>query len=91
MTSDATPAPGPAEWPAVTRAEVTDHVAGGFVEGPVMTADLVAAAVRSGARPAVIEQLRRIPERRFVELRELWIALPQVPVDATAPSEGGTP
>lgn len=91
MTPDATPAPGPAEWSAVTRAEVTDHVAGAFTGGPVTTADLVEAAVRSGARPAVIELLRGIPERRFAELCDLWVALPDVPVDATPGSEGRTP
>jgi hypothetical protein len=88
MTKDSSTAPGPSEWSVVTRAEVVAHVEGAFVEGPVTPGDLVEAAVRSGARPAVIEVLLGLPERRFAEPRELEVALADVPVDAR-PSEGG--
>jgi hypothetical protein len=38
---------------------------------------------------AEVEVLRRVPERRVVEPRERWVALSEVPVCETAPSEGG--
>jgi hypothetical protein len=61
----------------VTGEEVIAHVRYAFASGPPTTADLLD-AVRSGARPVVIEMLRRIPERRFDAPDELMSALSDV-------------
>jgi hypothetical protein len=65
----------------VTRDEVVEQVRRAFARGPVTTADLVDAALRSSARPAVIEVLRALPERRLFSPRELSLALSDLPVD----------
>jgi hypothetical protein len=41
----------------------------------------VGAAERTGARPAVLHVLRRLPMGPFHDLRQLWPALPGVPIE----------
>lgn len=64
----------------VTRLEVLDAVDAAFDRAPVDTDDLIEAALRAGARPAVLELLRRLPSRQFVRPHELWETLPEVPL-----------
>lgn len=76
-----TPTPGQAGG-NVTRIEVVDHVGPAFASGPLTRADLVAAASHSGARPAVVSVLGRLPEgRRFNRPHDLWLDLPDVPIE----------
>jgi len=67
---------------AVTRTELADHVEAAFVAGPAARGDLLQAAVSSRARPEVIDVLRRLPEREFRSLRELWQELADLPLGA---------
>lgn len=66
----------------VTRVEVVDHVGQAFSAGPMTRADLVAAASHSGARPAVVNVLGRLPDgRKFVRPHDLWHDLPDIPIE----------
>jgi hypothetical protein len=66
----------------VTRTEVMDHVAGAFASGPATTAEVVAAARASGARPKLVALLRRLPERTIAAPADLWVGdLADIPVD----------
>jgi hypothetical protein len=69
----------------VTRVEIADHIAGAFGRGPVTRDDLIREAVRTGARDAVIRLLRRVPAGPFRDMRQIWPALPGVPVEPEAP------
>lgn len=66
---------------AVTRVEVIDHVGAAFTGGPVTRSDLLLAAQRVGARPAVLELLERLPDHRFSRPNELWTDLRDVPIE----------
>jgi hypothetical protein len=65
---------------AVTRVEVIDHVGEAFASGPLTRSDLLSAAQRVGARPAVIELLGRLPDRKFARANDLWMDLSEVPL-----------
>jgi Protein of unknown function (DUF2795) len=65
----------------VTRVEVIDHVGAAFTGGPVTRSDLLLAAERVGARPAVLELLERLPDHRFSRPNELWTDLKDVPIE----------
>jgi hypothetical protein len=64
-----------------SRVEIADHVEEAFRHGPATREDLLGEAVRTGARPAVIDVLGRLPERPYPTLRELWADLPGLPVE----------
>jgi hypothetical protein len=67
----------------VTRSEIADHIEDAFVgAGAADRAELIEAARRSGARGEVIATLERLPDRRYAGLRQLWTALPELPVRA---------
>jgi hypothetical protein len=66
---------------AVTRVEVIDHIGEAFVGGPLTRSDLLNAARRVGARPAVVELLGRLPDRKFSRPHELWNDLRDVPIE----------
>jgi hypothetical protein len=66
---------------AVTRVEVIDHIGEAFAGGPLTRSDLLVAARRVGARPAVLELLERLPDRRFSRPHELWTDLRDVPIE----------
>lgn len=68
----------------VTRVEIADHIAGAFGHGSVTRDDLIGEAVRTGARDAVIHLLRRLPVGPFRDMRQLWPALPDVPIEPEA-------
>lgn len=64
-----------------TRVEIVDSVGSIFVGDPITRDELLYAAVRVGARPAVLKALRLLPERRqFKHVRELWTELPDIPI-----------
>jgi hypothetical protein len=66
---------------AVTRVEVIDHIGAAFTGGPLTRSDLLSAAQRVGARPAVLELLERLPDHRFCRPNELWTDLKDVPIE----------
>jgi Protein of unknown function (DUF2795) len=66
---------------AVTRVEVIDHIGDAFVGRPLTRSDLQLAAQRVGARPAVIELLGQLPDRKFSRPHELWTDLRDVPIE----------
>lgn len=65
----------------VTRVEVIDHIGAAFTGGPLTRSDLLLAAQRVGARPAVLELLERLPDHRFSRPNELWTDLKDVPIE----------
>jgi hypothetical protein len=65
----------------VTRVEVIDHIGEAFAGGPLTRTDLLDAARRVGARPAVVELLGRLPDRKFSRPHELWNDLRDVPIE----------
>jgi Protein of unknown function (DUF2795) len=65
----------------VTRVEVIDHIGAAFTGGPLTRSDLLLAAQRVGARPAVLELLERLPDHRFTRPNELWTDLKDVPIE----------
>jgi hypothetical protein len=70
----------PAEVP-LTRIEVLDFVGEAFDRAPVDRAALLDAASRGGARLALLDRLRELPDGPFAEPPDLWEHLPDVPVD----------
>jgi hypothetical protein len=71
----------------VTRLEIAEHVAGAFT-GPAMTRDqLLAVARQDGARRAVLRVLAELPDGPFHEVRQLWPAIPDVPIE---PDDAGS-
>lgn len=64
----------------VTRIEIAAAIAAAFGASGVGRADILAAATAHRSRPAVIDTLRRLPERRYVRLNELWDDLDEVPL-----------
>jgi Protein of unknown function (DUF2795) len=65
----------------VTRVEVVDHIGDAFASGPLSRSDILTAAQSVGARPAVIELLGQLPDRRFARPHELWNDLSFVPIE----------
>jgi hypothetical protein len=65
----------------VTRVEVIDQIGAAFTGGPLTRSDLLLAAQRVGARPAVLELLERLPDHRFSRPNELWTDLKDVPIE----------
>lgn len=79
----------------VTRLEIAEHVASGFIGSPLTREQLVALAQRSGARPAVERILEQLPDGQFQDVRQLWPALPDMPIEPGTPGypepRGGQP
>lgn len=71
-----------------TRIEIAQHTAEAFTGATVTREQLLAIATQTGARPAVLRVLERLPQGPFHELRELWPDLPGVPIEpaSTPPS-----
>lgn len=66
----------------VTRIEIANHIEAAFGPVPASRADLIAAARDSGARDETIQLLQRLPDKQYARLRQLWVDLPDVPVEA---------
>lgn len=62
----------------VTRLEIAEHLAPLFARGAADRQAMLDAV--AGARPQVGELLRRLPDRSYASLRQVWEHLPQVPV-----------
>jgi hypothetical protein len=62
-----------------TRAELADHIQAAFTTGPATRSDLLAAAIATNARPQAIETLRRLPDKTYTSIRDLWHDLPMYP------------
>jgi uncharacterized membrane protein len=66
-----------------TRVEIAGAVRGAFGHPIATRGELLAAAVRNGARPEVITVLEQLPsDRPYRQLRDLWPDLPGLPVGA---------
>ncbi|GLZ42272.1 hypothetical protein [Actinokineospora sp. NBRC 105648] len=61
--------------PAVTRMELHDCVGDAFLVVDVGKADLLNAALRCDARPAVFAAINRLPERLFTSTDDVWACL----------------
>ena len=70
---------------SVTRVEIATHLAPLFTGELVTRDEVLAAAVQSGARADErwLATLERLPDQPFVELRDLWPALPEVAIERT--------
>lgn len=64
----------------VTRTELAAHVAAAFSAGPASRDGLLAYAVGSHARPAVIMMINSLPDKSYPSLRDLWYHLGELPV-----------
>jgi Protein of unknown function (DUF2795) len=60
---------------------VIDHIGEAFVGDPLTKFDLQNVARRRGARPAVVDLLGTLPDRRFTRPHELWNDLRDVPIE----------
>jgi hypothetical protein len=67
---------------STTRTEIVEHVEDAFGAGGADRAELVAAAERNAAPQRVLDLLRRLPDRRYRHVRDLWAEVPEVPVGA---------
>lgn len=65
----------------VSRTQIVDAIGAHLGGHPMSRADLIAYAMRTGAHPDVIDALRRLPDRSFSNVRQLWEFLPDVPVE----------
>lgn len=68
--------------PPVTRSEIARHTAAAFGHPPATPGDLAEAVIASQGRPEIIAVLRRLPDRKYTQLRQLWPHLPEIPVHA---------
>jgi hypothetical protein len=66
---------------SITRAELADHIEAAFATGPATPGGLLAAAIATNARPPVIDTLRRLPDKTYTSIRDLWYDLPDVPIN----------
>lgn len=66
---------------STSRIVLADHVEPAFANGSATKDELLAAARNSGASPAVLADLQRLPEGSYRDLRALWPALPGLPVE----------
>lgn len=67
---------------AVTRVEIAEHVASAFDYGPASKDELLESARATHARSDVLELLEQLPASIYRELRQLWVELPGIAVDA---------
>jgi hypothetical protein len=71
----------PQDPPAVTRFEVVMGVSPAFQYGRPDRSQILSAADQTGARPEVVALLRKLPDRRYDAPNDLWVELPDVPVE----------
>jgi hypothetical protein len=66
----------------LTRTEIAVHVGGAFTKDGASRADLLANAVQKNARPCLLDKLQELPEgQHFRTVRDLWVHIPEVPVE----------
>jgi uncharacterized protein DUF2795 len=73
----------------ITRFEITELIGDALRDEGVSRARLVHIARHRVARSAVLLVLRRLPDRRYRTLGDLWLDLPDVP-DVHDPWEDGS-
>lgn len=76
-----TPVRGPATNPPLTRRRLAALIGEAFRSGPQSPSELVAYADEQGAQEVALRALKGLPPRRYTELRQLWVHLPEIPVD----------
>lgn len=65
-----------------TRVEVVECLSPALSGGPLQRDQLMAAALSTGARQAVLDLLQSLPAGlQFGHVRDLWACLPDVPID----------
>lgn len=64
----------------VTREEIAEALRVCFTKGQTRRTDLLLAVQHGNARPELIETLERLPDRTFAGMRDLWVAMPEVPL-----------
>lgn len=75
------PLPETSDPKSVTRVEIIDHVAPAFDGRPAATpGDLLDAALRTSARPAVLALIESLPARKYQRPQDLWTDLPHLTV-----------
>lgn len=67
--------------PPVTRLEVVMGVSSAFHCGRPTRFQVMTAAGQTAARPEVLALLQRLPDRRYDAPNDLWVELPDVPVE----------
>ncbi|PWK84604.1 hypothetical protein C8D88_108219 [Lentzea atacamensis] len=68
--------------PILTQTEIIDCVEDAFLSGATTVTDLLDAALRCQARPAVFAALVRLPERSYVSVMDVLANLPDLPYTA---------
>lgn len=66
----------------VSRFDLTEFLGDLFADGAVPAVELLRVAQRRGARPAVLNTLRRLPDQHYEHLSDVFAALPALPDDA---------
>lgn len=64
----------------VTREEIAETIGACFTKGQARRNDLLLAVHERNARPELVETIERLPDRTFRQMRDLWTALPEVPL-----------
>ena len=64
-----------------TRTLIADRLTGAFDNVPAKKEALLAHAGGTGANDGVMLTLNRLPDRTYATLRDLWTALPDVPIE----------
>lgn len=62
-----------------TRAEIVERVGHAFGDRPLTRSEVLDAA--TGSRDQVMDVLCRLPDRRYSLANDLWVELPEVPVE----------
>ena len=66
----------------VTREEIVETISTCFTKGQAQRNDLLLTVHERNARPELVETIERLPNRTFRQVRDLWMALPEVPLRA---------
>ncbi|MCE6995498.1 DUF2795 domain-containing protein [Saccharothrix sp. S26] len=67
---------------ALTQTEIIDCVQDAFLAGSASKIDLINAALRCDARPAVFAAINKLPERRFTSVLDMLSCMTEVTFQA---------
>lgn len=65
----------------VTRVRIADILGDAFGPQGAGKDDLLATATRAGAPPELLDELQKLPDRKFRTMRDLWDHLPEIPIE----------
>jgi hypothetical protein len=65
--------------PPLSRAKIAQLIGDRFDAGPATAVELLIAARRKGAHPAILDMLSRLPNRPYRDLHHVWSELSQLP------------